>query len=72
MSESRTDLEPVKGLNLKSPLFTEQEVAEIIKNILNGLEPVHDNNYIHRDIKPENIILAPLLSEQSKDLSPQK
>ena len=72
MSESRTDLEPVKGLNLKSPLFTEQEVAEIIKNVLNGLEPVHDNNYIHRDIKPENIILAPLLIEQSSDFSSQK
>lgn len=72
ISESRTELEPVKGLNLKSALFTEEEVASIIKNVLYGLEPIHDNNYIHRDIKPENIILAPLPNERNSDLSPQK
>lgn len=72
ISESRTELEPVKGLNLKSALFTEEEVASIIKNVLYGLEAIHDNNYIHRDIKPENIILAPLPNERNSDLSPQK
>jgi serine/threonine protein kinase len=72
ISESISELEPVKGLNLKSPLFSEEEVSRIIKNVLHGLEPVHDNNYIHRDIKPENIILAPLPSGNYSDHSPQK
>ena len=72
MDENESDIEPVKGLNLQSPLFTEEEVSSIIKNVLRGLEPVHDNNYIHRDIKPENIILAPLPSDNYSDQSPQK
>lgn len=37
--------------------FTEQEVANIIKQILVGLNYAHKHNLVHRDIKPENILL---------------
>jgi serine/threonine protein kinase len=46
--------------DVKKPLFTEDEVAAIVRAVLKGLAPVHALDYIHRDIKPENIILAPL------------
>lgn len=61
-SEDSEDFEDAP-VDLKSPLFTELEISQILKSVLKGLVPVHDLNYIHRDIKPENIILAPSESE---------
>lgn len=36
--------------------FTEEEVAKIIRNILDGLNYMHSNNIMHRDIKPDNLM----------------
>ncbi|MCF8100060.1 MAG: protein kinase [Desulfarculaceae bacterium] len=37
--------------------MSEETLLEIIQEILNGLEKVHDANIVHRDIKPSNIFL---------------
>ena len=31
---------------------------ELIKNILMGVNWMHEKNYIHRDLKPENVLLV--------------
>ena len=38
-------------------VFTEQDAAHIIKQILLGLNYMHSKNVMHRDIKPENILI---------------
>jgi serine/threonine protein kinase len=40
-------------------VFSEEEAALIVKNILLGLSHIHALNLVHRDIKPENIIVLP-------------
>ena len=57
-------LELGKRLEITAPIFTEEEVAEIMKSVLKGLQPVHEMDHIHRDVKPENIILAPAKGEK--------
>ena len=47
---------------MKAPLFSEDETATIIRQMLKALLAVHNMNLIHRDIKPENVIL-----QQSND-----
>lgn len=37
-------------------VFSQQQIKELLKDLLDVLKFVHDNNVIHRDIKPENII----------------
>jgi len=39
-----------------------------MKGFLNGLNNIHEMNYIHRDIKPENLILAPKGQSQDQGL----
>ncbi len=50
-----------KGLNIKeirkTRQFTENEILNIVSNILDALELLHNGDFIHRDIKPENIII---------------
>ena len=36
--------------------FNQQQIEELLKDLLDVLKFVHDNNVIHRDIKPDNII----------------
>ena len=37
--------------------FTEKDAAEIMNQILRGLNYMHKKNIAHRDIKPENILM---------------
>lgn len=50
-----------KGQSLKcirkTKKFSENEILNIVFPILDGLEILHNNNFIHRDIKPENLII---------------
>ena len=63
-----TFLEVGKVLNLKEPVFSEEDAALIVKNILIGLSHLHALNLVHRDIKPENIIiLSKSMSETEPD-----
>ena len=53
--------ELIEGQNLKQELddkkyLTESETIDILKDVLEVLHFVHQNNYIHRDIKPSNLI----------------
>ena len=40
-----------------SVVYTEQDAALLIRNVLNAIEYLHTKNIVHRDIKPENLIL---------------
>jgi serine/threonine protein kinase len=40
-----------------SGIFSEEEAAEIMKQIFSALNYSHKNNLVHRDIKPENILV---------------
>ena len=37
--------------------LSEVETQDILKQICQGLEVVHENNIIHRDIKPANFLI---------------
>ena len=46
--------------NLKDQMFqvhgyTEPQIARMIKQLLEGLNVMHQNNFCHRNVKPENI-----------------
>ena len=45
-------------MQLEKPVFSEDEVAAILRSILSGLAKVHALDLVHRDIKPENIVLG--------------
>ena len=51
----------INGQNLRCEFasrkhFTESETIQLLQDILNVLQFVHQNGYIHRDIKPSNLI----------------
>ncbi|EAS01119.2 Serine/Threonine kinase domain protein (macronuclear) [Tetrahymena thermophila SB210] len=38
--------------------FTEQEAAQIMNNIINGVAYFHGKSIVHRDLKPDNILIG--------------
>lgn len=57
------EMEYVKGGMLKKlykrvPSLSERETSIVVKNILEGVNYIHERDYIHRDLKPENILLS--------------
>ncbi len=59
-------MEYVQGLTLSALLerresqgnpFTEQELLDLVRPLLTGLQSVHDSGICHRDIKPSNILV---------------
>jgi serine/threonine protein kinase len=55
-------MEYVEGQSLQDVLerhktLPENELREILGPILDGLETIHEANYLHRDIKPDNIFI---------------
>ena len=55
-------------IDLEQPLYTEEDASQVMRGFLNGLNNIHEANYIHRDIKPENLILAPKGQAQDQEL----
>ena len=58
-------MEYLKGYDLSKIIklkkyngFEEKDISEIICQLLNALNFIHNQNIVHRDIKPENILFA--------------
>uniref|UniRef100_A0A914UY70 Ig-like domain-containing protein n=1 Tax=Plectus sambesii TaxID=2011161 RepID=A0A914UY70_9BILA len=46
--------------------MTEQEAIEYMRQVCEGLQHMHENNYVHLDLKPENIMFTTKRSSELK------
>ena len=47
-------------------VFTEEDCAHIMKQVISAVTYLHSKNIMHRDIKPENIMLTHKLNKKNK------
>eukprot|EP00659_Diplonema_papillatum_P014249 gene14249-21852_t len=52
---------------LKIRYYTEEMAAEAMRNLLTGLEYLHQARIAHRDIKPENLLMVAKMEEGKSD-----
>uniref|UniRef100_A0A8C5QJT3 non-specific serine/threonine protein kinase n=1 Tax=Leptobrachium leishanense TaxID=445787 RepID=A0A8C5QJT3_9ANUR len=48
----------------RKPTVCESEIRSVVRQILEGLRYLHQQNILHLDIKPENILMADLIGDQ--------
>ena len=52
------ELDLLKIINNKNKLIDEEITREILRQILEGVLYLHENNILHRDLKPDNILIS--------------
>jgi serine/threonine protein kinase len=56
--EGETLQKKIESLKTTGKVFSQFEAKKIILEICNGLEELHNRNFIHRDVDPSNIMIS--------------